>query len=99
LRGRLGRGSRTRGGPMRPSDAPRAWRERARAWRNGTSRGGFVPTFARFVPSAPDSSLPKPDSSHFGFCGLTVFSYLIEISGEVLVCPVSHPYIHTEHRS
>jgi hypothetical protein len=36
------------------------------------TRRGFVPEFARFVPSAPDSSLPAPDSSHCVFRALRV---------------------------
>jgi len=58
-----------------------AWDSRTSRRRVVTARGGFVPKSARFVPRAPDSSLPMPDSSHYGFCGLTVFSCLVKNPG------------------
>ena len=61
--------------PARPSSSPLAL----------ALNGGFVPKVSRFVPSAPNSSLLVPDSSHFGFCGFCVIDGAVELRSEASV--------------
>jgi autotransporter-associated beta strand protein len=46
------------------------------------TRRGFVPEFARFVPSAPDSSLVNPDSSLFGLLRLKISHGRLGFAGQ-----------------
>jgi len=50
-----------------------------------SSRSRFVPDCGGFVPSAPVSSLPVPDSSHSGFFGFSASDRAVEPAGEMSV--------------